>query len=849
MRLQVAMFLAVSLLPFAALAAYGVYEEARHARNLSQQSALQIARVTANSLSQFLADSERSLTRIARDPDILSFESDRCLAFLTHARTALAQFVNLWVSDTGGRLTCTATPTAADNPSPTVTDRPYFQAIMGGATFVVGAPQLGRITGKTVSVVVVPILSASGDVRGLVGAAIDLQRFQELLRSPGGEPGSVVTLANGEGTIVARSVAPEVWVGKTVFQEKDGGTDFKVSELQVGDGIDGVRREGVWEAVEGSDWFVYAGVGTEQLTSDIVRRSAGRVGIGAGILVLFIILTVRGYHGIRESLGRLRESAQNAALGRPITIDDADPVEVREVATAFAQTIREREAALEQLRHSTQRQQSVFNNALFGMYVATEAGRILDANPAFANMLGFSSVEELVSHPMTDFYEDGRERSRLLEEARKTPQTIMETRWKRTDGVHVPVRVHISRVHLTDGEVVHEVIVEDLSEKAALEEQFRQAQKLEAVGRLAGGIAHDFNNRLTVIQGETDLLLDELPQTSDFRSPLLAISDSAEMAARLTAQLLAFSRRQIVSVRAIDLNSLLSDFGDVLQKLIGEDIVLTMVYGEDIGLIQHDRGQVQQMLMNLSTNARDAMPDGGTLTISTSVEFFDPELGGTQTPPVCGPYVVLSCTDNGEGMSEDTRLHALEPFYTTKEVGRGSGLGLSSVHSIISGGGGDIRLISSLGAGTTVELWFPQCATGSSEPVVAGPAAESPRGAGSILVVEDEQAVRELVARSLTRAGFQVEVAHSGLEALEMCSNAHDLFDAVVTDVVMPGMRGTDLAERLAHQFPDLPVLFMSGYAETEMDVGESGRLRRDFIAKPFKTAELVEVLNALLRS
>ena len=696
-------------MPLVGLTIQGVFRELDHERELSEQAALQIAKVTAAGVSQFLSDAERSLRGIADHPDIRAFDSERCLVLVEHSRAALAQFLNVWVNDGNGGLTCTAAAPRPEGPLPGVADRPYFQEIMGGASFVIGAPQVGRITGQTVSVVAVPVFSDSGDIVGLVGAAVDLARFQELLRSPELTQGSVLTLAHIDGVIVARSDDAERWVGEDFHPPGRSRTDYLAEEgFRVSLGVDGVERAGGWRAVEGSEWIVYAGVPTAQITAGIWRRSRGRLALRATLLMLLVVLFMGLYRRVHRSLRRLRTDAEDAARGKPITLDPRDPAEVREIAQAFSKTMKERGEALEELRRSQQRHKSVFDNALFAIYVANDSGRILEANPALAKLLGFDSVASLIGYSMVDLYADDDERERLVTEARGKSKAIMETRWRRTNGTMVPVRIHVSRVILPSGETAHEVIAEDLSERQHLEDQFRQAQKLEAVGRLSGGIAHDFNNRLTVIQGEAGVLLEQLPEGSAFRQSVLAIADSAEMAERLTAKLLAFSRKQVVYVEALDLNSLISGVSEVLQRLIGDDVVLELLSDDSIGMIRHDRGQVEQVLMNLATNARDAMPLGGTLTLATKREVVDADDARIELDLRAGTYAVMTVTDTGSGMTEEVRLNALEPFFTTKDRSRGTGLGLSSVYAIVAGGGGRVRLLSSPGNGTTVELWFPQ---------------------------------------------------------------------------------------------------------------------------------------------
>ncbi|MEO8200479.1 MAG: PAS domain S-box protein [Gemmatimonadota bacterium] len=377
------------------------------------------------------------------------------------------------------------------------------------------------------------------------------------------------------------------------------------------------------------------------------------------------------------------------------------------------------------------------------------------------------------------------------------------------------------------------------------EEQLRQAQKIEAVGRLAGGIAHDFNNLLTTILGTSDLLLEELPPGKQWRKDVEEIRRAGERAAGLTRQLLAFSRKQVIEESTLDLNETVTSVGRMLNRLIGEDIELVTRLTPDLGLIRADAGQIEQVIMNLTVNARDAMPKGGKLVIETAnVEI---ELDSIVFPGVNpGPYVLLAITDNGVGMDADTRSHIFEPFFTTKEQGKGTGLGLATVYGIVRQSGGHIEVHSEPGCGAVFKVYLPR-ATDLTRPEPLAPALPVSGGTETILVAEDEPAVRSLTQRILKAKGYVVITAASGDEAMELARNYRNQIHLLLTDVIMPRMSGPQLAERLVKVRPGIKVLYMSGY--TAAAIHHHGVLEPgiSYLQKPFTPVALGEKVREVL--
>jgi PAS domain S-box-containing protein len=384
----------------------------------------------------------------------------------------------------------------------------------------------------------------------------------------------------------------------------------------------------------------------------------------------------------------------------------------------------------------------------------------------------------------------------------------------------------------------------DLTARMQLEAELRQAQKLDAIGRLAGGVAHDFNNLLTVITSYTEIMFTDLPSSDPLRADVDEIRKAANRAAALTRQLLAFSRRQMLQPRTIDLNEIVTDVGRMLRRLIGENIELVTRPGSALRVIRADPGQIEQIIMNLAVNARDAMAEGGTLEITTANTHVD-EWMATRAGITPGDYVELVVQDSGTGMSPAVLARVFEPFFTTKPAGRGTGLGLATVHGIVRQSGGSIEIESTPGAGTRVCIRLPA----TDEPLSAlgpAPAADVSTGHGTILLVEDEDAVRGITRRSLKRAGYTVLEARDGTEALAIAKDGAGI-DLVITDLVMPGISGRDLAARLRECHCAPPVLFMSGYAEE--DVLPSGELETGsrLLEKPFTVGQLLAAVSASL--
>jgi PAS domain S-box-containing protein len=510
-------------------------------------------------------------------------------------------------------------------------------------------------------------------------------------------------------------------------------------------------------------------------------------------------------------------------------------------------------AAQESLRLSELNFRSLVTNAPYGICRCDSTGKILDANPAFLEMLGLGTVNELVGQHIFGLYADNDQWFSLADYLRAAkPFKGLTAEWRRKDNTTTVVRISGRSVtNGGSGRQVFELFAEDVTERRVLEHQLRQSQKMEAVGRLAGGIAHDFNNLLMVISGYSEFLLERLGAEPHLRGPAQEIAGAAERASSLTRQLLAFSRKQMLAPRIVNLNEVATENIKMLTRMIGEDIDLVMTAGPNLWPVRADAGQIEQVIMNLAVNARDAMPSGGKLTIQTSNITLDENYARLHAPLPAGDYVMVALSDTGDGMDNETQSHIFEPFFTTKGT-KGTGLGLSTVYGIVKQSGGYIWVHSEVGKGTTFKIYLPRVAsTGHPAAQVASPVENRKvePGTETILLVEDEANLRYLARQYLEKQGYKVLEAADGAVAMQIAV-AHDkMIHLLLTDVIMPGMNGRELAQRISEIRPNVKILYMSGY--TENVIGTNGMLDAGvrLLQKPFNLRDLKtkvrEVLDA----
>jgi two-component system cell cycle sensor histidine kinase/response regulator CckA len=515
---------------------------------------------------------------------------------------------------------------------------------------------------------------------------------------------------------------------------------------------------------------------------------------------------------------------------------------------SVAQDVTRRKQIEEDVREAEQRLRAILNTIVDALLVADASGLIATFNPA-AEKIFAQRAADVTGRSLKELF--APEQAALFDEALSTNAKsggirVMEAAALRPDKSSVPIDLGISKVWV-GGSPLLIVVVRDITERKRLEDQIRQAQKMEAVGRLAGGIAHDFNNLIQAVLGYTNLMLVRLPPADPNRDTVEQIEKAADRAASLTSQLLAFSRKQVLKPKVFCLNNSVADMTKLLQRLIGANIQLRTELADPIGFVRADPGQVEQVILNLCVNARDAMPQGGSLKLRTSSIDIPERLEGFSADFHGGRYSVLSVTDSGCGISPENRAKLFEPFFTTKELGKGTGLGLSIVYGIMKQSGGEIGVESELGKGTTFHIYLPEVEARPEEGGKQVTAAKKSTGGETVLLVEDGEIVRTMLVEVLQSNGYTVIESRDGEEALQRAAEHKGKLDILITDLVMPKISGRHLADKLHHTRPGLRVLFISGYTDDE--VVRHGKLdaNAEFLQKPFRPDALLVKVRSML--
>jgi PAS domain S-box-containing protein len=616
------------------------------------------------------------------------------------------------------------------------------------------------------------------------------------------------------------------------------------------------------------DVFPLAGTAAEQILktrSSLFIQVKNRDEVAARYPGLFPILDA-GY----QSIIMVPLIAKNEVIGvfniQSKEADSYDEMDLKLIervsmqisgAIANAHLFAERRRALEQFMRSEERSRNLVERSP-DMILLCKKEELVYVNPAAVRALGASRPEDLIGKSVLEIIQPeywNVARDRVLKVGERTEVSLLEEKFIRLDGKSVDVEVMASTIFYEEQPMI-QIVARDITERrdaaekmAALQTQLFQSQKMEAIGQLAGGFAHDFNNSLTLIKTCTQLTLLELKKDDPLRKKIEMINDAVDRSASLSRHLLAFSRRQVMEVKVLDLNNVLRDLDKMLRRVIGEDIALINVYAQDLGRVKADPVQIEQVILNLVINARDAMPKGGRLIIETS----DIELGGNyahaHVKMVPGRYVLLTVSDTGVGMTPEVKERVFEPFFTTKPRGKGTGLGLSTAYGIVKQSGGYIWVYSEPGVGTTFKIYLPRVEEPMDEEKGKRLPQELPCGGETLLLVEDEKDFRLVVGKALKKQGYKILEASNGGEALLICKEQKDPIHLMLTDVVMPDMSGPQLAQRLRLIHPAMKVLHMSGYAHdaiTHHGILEKGI---NFIQKPFSIEKLSEKVREVLNN
>ncbi|MBP6772499.1 MAG: response regulator [Gemmatimonadaceae bacterium] len=848
--------------PLTTLAALRAWERSRTETERVTEQAHQLAVMAARGLDAQVTGTRTLLVGLSLllDPQKTPTSNDAILRRLFGG--APARYATLWINDSSGRNIGAAQLPPGGRDAVNLADRQYFQDAIRLRRFSAGRVVHSRTLpgNPAVMVFALPLLDpTTGVARAVVGASIQvdsLEGMQVLRTLP---PGSVLTILDSSGVVLWRSVDASRWIGRSYAGSPGVEHNNRVPE---GAGPvrsdDGTQRLVSWRRMNSTGWNVYVGIPL-QYTLD-VAQSQFLLDLGSGGLVTIVVL-VFAYVGTRRIVAPIESLTVDA-----VSIAEGDesrrsmirsPDEIGDLASAFnqmADTAVERRRALVE---SESRYRVLFNaNPLPVFAWSAASARITDANDAALAAFGYAR-SEFIGLPMTDLVDptDQHHLHALIGRATtgefRKPIAVAR-RLRHASGRAMDMELHAT-MHTQEPAMEIFVVAIDVGARNAaanaLEEsrdQLRQAQKMEALGSFAGGIAHDFNNYLSSIMGFTELAEAELPEDSDARADLREVFQAATRAAALTRQILVFSRKQVVEAEWLDPSDVMANLERMLATLMGASVALELRLAPNVGWVFTDRGQLEQILVNLARNARDAMPEGGSFVLSTehvTTQEDDPAHHGLPA----GDWVVLRAQDSGHGIPDSARERIFEPFFTTKERGRGTGLGLALVYSMVQHAHGHIGVESSPASGTTFSLYLPRSATAPSQ--TSSPESEAPVRGGNerILVVEDDPTVRRITCQVLERAGYDVATAPNGTDALRQLTDTTEHFALLVSDVVMPGMNGPALARAARERRPDLPVLFMSGYADDDEREGGSVVDTHSFIAKPFSADMLLRKVRLML--
>jgi signal transduction histidine kinase/ActR/RegA family two-component response regulator len=845
-RRQLAGLAVVVALPLLGAIAYTARTAHEDAGAAAKRTSSQLAALTASSVQEFIDDAHAELAVLAARPLVRRLDAARCDPFLQEARRLNQYAANVTTVDVKGQSVCSSLR-APPGGLPSVAGVEWFERVRRSGRFTVGDPFRGRISHRLIAVLALPIVDG-GRLTGYVTMSIDLVDFQAMFARLAGPSQALVTVATTSGVIVARSLDAVRFVGTQESPEKAALLDDPPS---VASGPDGIERIYAHAPIAGTSWVVSSGMPTSVAYGATDRLSRTLLVVGSLLFMLAVFAAVVAGRWIAGPVQALAQRAREIAEGRGHAAATLrGPQEVVVAARRLDEMVEALQQSEHQLGHALDASgQGAWAIDLVsgGTWRSLQHDRIFGYSEAVAEW----TVETAFTHVVPD---DQALFRHEFAEALVTGRLGFECRIVWEDGSQHWIRVD-GRVERGEGGEPLRLIgtVADVTdrlrsddERAQLEEELRQSQKMEAVGQLAGGIAHDFNNLLTVISGYSELALSRLDGSNpELRVDIEEVARAGERAAQLTRQLLAFSRRQTLQTSVFDLNEAVSDSETLLRRLLGEHIDILGSFTPHGCPVNADRGQIEQILMNLAVNARDAMPDGGTLTIETEAVRLEESEARRRFEAPAGDYALLRVSDTGFGMDAATRTHAFEPFFTTKEVGEGTGLGLATVFGSVSQNGGHIALLSEPGAGATFEILLPLVA--APVPATAAPSTP-PRVLGTerILLVEDDATVRALAQEILVGKGYDVLAAADGEEAFGLA--VEHPFDLLITDMLMPKLSGKELVARLRHARPGLPVVLMSGYAYDA--AGNDDPTAGDaFIQKPFSMHDLVVTVRATLDS
>jgi two-component system, cell cycle sensor histidine kinase and response regulator CckA len=855
LRFRIFVLISLAMLPALGLILYTASEQRSQQEADTHADTMQVAKLASKNLEQLVNGTHQVLAVLSELPAVQDRDAASCNTFFSAFKKRLPMYNNIGAINLQGNIFCSASPLKK---RVNVSDRPYYKSVVKNKKPYFGEYQSSRIDGKPTIIAASPVFDKQQRLQAIVYVALDFNWFKEQLNKYKLPEQATLAVLDRNGTILYRNIDTEKWIGRNMEGLESVKTMFTLQEGVIeAVGIDGLKRIYAFTTVHGTDkgMYVRSGISRAVVFSDINLMLLKNLSVLLIIACLAYVIAWFGgnffiMHRVRL-LMKASEELSKGNLGTRVEVTGHRD-EIGQLGESFNRMAEALEQQNEERRKSEEKYRALFEESKDAIFVSTPEGKYLDINPAGVELLGYASREEMFRLDInTDVYlnpESRKAYAQLLHEQGYVKDYELE--FRRKDGGKLTVLSTTTTLRDENGNVIaYRGINRDITERKKLEQQLLHAQKMEAVGRLAGGIAHDFNNILSTILGYGDLLKKKIDNPDTVKEYIDQILRAGNRAVEVTRNLLAFSRKQAMNPTLININDLVTKFEKMLSRIIGEDIeIITELHAEDI-ICKADAGQIEQVLMNLATNARDAMPQGGKLFLRTGRADMDQAFMQDHFTCLPGTYAMISVSDTGIGMTEETLKQIFEPFFTTKEPGKGTGLGLAMIYGIMQQHLGCINVASEPGKGTSFQLYFPvtKLKKKSTAPVAAK---RSPKGKmETILVAEDDDELRSLTEIVLTQHGYNIIVARDGVEAIEKYIEHEDSIQLVLMDVIMPKKSGKEAYERIKEIHPDAKIIFMSGYAADFLHQGNAFTEPITLITKPYSSENLLLKVKEALKA
>ncbi len=856
LRARLLILVILAIIPTLGLLVYTASEQRNQKEIEIRAETMRTAKLAANNIEQLLEGAHQILEVLSELPAVQNHDAASCNAYFADFKKKLPMYGNIAAIDLKGDIFCSATPLKK---KVNVSDRLYFQTAVQKKQLTLGEYQLSRIDNRPTILLASPVLDKTHVLKAVVYVAIDLAWFKEQLNKIKLPDQSTLTIVDHSGTLLYRYPDPDAWMGKSVARYSLAQAILMQNEgISVDRGVDDMWRIYAFTPVQGTDNGMHVVFGTSRAAAffkinQTLMKSLLTLLVIAG-LTLALAWIGGSYFILRRMkvLTKATEDLSQGNLGVRVNVAGHHD-EISQLGDSFNGMAEALERQNEERKKSEKNYRTLFEESKDAIFISTPQGRYLDVNPAAIDLLGYASKEEMLRLDInTDIFvnpEDRKAYMQVLEERGFVKDYELE--FKRKDGKKLTVLSTVTALRNDEGVIIaYRGINHDITERKRLEQQLKQAQKMEAVGQLAGGIAHDFNNVLSAILGYGELLKRKIGTDATAREYAEQILTAGGRAAEVTRSLLAFSRKQVMNPTLLNINDLILKFKKLLSRIIGEDIEMTTDLADKEIITLADASQMEQVLMNLATNARDAMPQGGQLNFRTKLVELDQAFiraHGTGKP---GIYALISVCDTGTGMTKETLEKVFDPFFTTKEPGKGTGLGLAMVYGIIKQHEGYITFYSEPGNGTCVHIYLPVAhseknASRETETEAALPVG----GTETILVAEDDEKVSKLTEIILSQQGYTVITARDGEDAIQKFSDHKEAINLVILDVIMPKKSGREAYEAIRKIRPDIKIIFSSGYTAQMLVQGGTIPEKTTLINKPVPPKVLLSKIRTVLDS